>query len=442
MMSVEEEKELGARLLRMVKEQAQLVEDPEVVGYVRGVGRKVLAQVGTSFFDYRFFVIQDAALNAFAMPGGLVFVHSGLIEAVDNEDELLCVIAHEIGHVEGRHVARRMERMQRVNLATAAMAIAGIFLGSPKAGSAILATSGALNASIALKYSRADEEEADRRGYAWICKAGYDPGGLIAVLKKMQRHRWLGSDRIPSYLSTHPGAAERVTYLEHQRAYRPCPQRVPQDNFELRRVQVRLRVLTSDPRVLVERYRRELAATPKDSLLRFGLAEALLAARDYDAALALFRELAEQEGDARPRFRADLGRALFTAGRYAEARKVLTTYLEAHPGDDGARFLLARTLLELGNAGAALPLLGRLSGDWPEAPGLDFQLGRALAAAGRTGEAHYHFYLHYLRSGDARAAAYHRDRALALLPAGSPLRRKLVPPGERNATRAEEEAGR
>jgi len=213
MMSVEEEREMRDKLLRMVESQVPLIKDPEIVGYVSSAGQKVLDQVDGKFFDYEFFVIQDDGLNAFAMPGGLVFVHTGLLEVIDTENELLCVLAHETGHVQGRHIARRMERMQRINIATAAIAIAGLFLGQGQTGSALLVTSGALNESIALKYSREDEEEADRRACHWVCKAGYDPRGLITVLQKMQKYRWLGTSTIPSYLSTHPVYSERMTYL-------------------------------------------------------------------------------------------------------------------------------------------------------------------------------------------------------------------------------------
>jgi len=111
MMSIEEEKEMRDNLLRMVESRVPLIKDPEIVGYVSDIGQKVLDHVNGKFFDYEFFVIQDDGLNAFAMPGGLVFVHTGLLEVIDTENELLCVLAHEIGHVQGRHIARRIERM-------------------------------------------------------------------------------------------------------------------------------------------------------------------------------------------------------------------------------------------------------------------------------------------------------------------------------------------
>lgn len=420
MMSIEEEQEMRDKLLRMVESRVPLIKDPEIVGYVSNVGQKVLDRVDGKFFDYEFFVIQDEGLNAFAMPGGLVFVHTGLLEVIDTENELLCVLAHEIGHVQGRHIARRMERMQRINIATAAIAIAGLFLGQGQVGSAIFATSGALNASIALKYSRTDEEEADRRACQWICKAGYDPRGLLTVLKKMQKYRWLGTSAIPSYLSTHPGASERTTYLEDLWDRKRCVQKFPEDPFKLRKIQVKARVLTHDPAVMIRHYKRELRATPDDILILYGLAQSLLAAREYDKALKAFDNLVSSTPK-KPEFEVDRGRAYFTAGKYQKAISIIGPYSKRHPGDSTAKFFLARAYLEQGKPAKALPILKTLKQSWPDPPSIYLQLGRCFAALEKQGEAHYYFYRHYRAIGNQQSAQYHKNKALKLLPPGNEL---------------------
>lgn len=420
MMSVEEEREMRDKLLRMVESQVPLIKDPEIVGYVSGVGQKVLDQVDGKFFDYEFFVIQDDGLNAFAMPGGLVFVHTGLLEVIDTENELLCVLAHETGHVQGRHIARRMERMQRINIATAAIAIAGLFLGQGQAGSAVFATSGALNISIALKYSREDEEEADRRACQWVCKAGYDPRGLVTVLKKMQKYRWLGTSAIPSYLSTHPVDSERITYLEDLWNINRCVEKSPEDQFRLRKIQVKTRVLTHDPMVTIKYYKQELSATPDDIFLLYGLAQSFLAAREYDEALKAFDNLVSSAPE-RPEFKIDQGKAYFAAGKYQKAISIIGPYSKRHPGDSTARFFLARSYLEQGKPAEALPILKTLKQSWPDPASIYLQLGRCFAALGKQGEAHYYFYLHYKAIGNQRSAQYHKNKAMELLPPDSEL---------------------
>ena len=424
MMSIEEEREMRDKLLRMVESRVPLIKDPEIVGYVSGVGQKVLNQVNGKFFDYEFFVIQDEGLNAFAMPGGLVFVHTGLLEVIDTENELLCVLAHEIGHVQGRHIARRMERMQRINIASAVVAIAGLFLGQGQVGSAIFATSGALNASIALKYSRTDEEEADRRACQWVCKAGYDPRGLLTVLKKMQKYRWLGTSAIPGYLSTHPGASERTTYLEDLWDRERCVQKFPEDPFRLRKIQVKARVLTHDPAVMIRHYKRELRANPDNILLLYGLAQSLLAAREYDNALKTFDNLVSSTPE-RPEFKVDQGRACFTAGKYQKAISIIGPYSKRHPGDSTARFFLAKAYLEQGKPAEALPILKTLKHSWPDPASIYLQMGRCFAALEKQGGAHYYFYRHYKATGNQQSAQYHKNKALKLLPPGSELYKEL-----------------
>ncbi|RPI52327.1 MAG: hypothetical protein EHM49_05765 [Deltaproteobacteria bacterium] len=418
MMSIEEEREMRDNLLRMVESQVPLIKDPEIVGYVSDVGQKVLDRVDGKFFDYAFFVIQDEGLNAFAMPGGLVFVHTGLLEVIDTENELLCVLAHEIGHVQGRHIARRIERMQRINIATAAIAIAGLFLGQGQAGSAIFATSSALNASIALKYSRTDEEEADRRACQWICSAGYDPRGLLTVLKKMQKYRWLGTSAIPSYLSTHPEASERTTYLEDFWDSVRCVQKLPEDPFRLGKVRVRARVLTHDPVVMIRHYKQELSATPDDTFLLYGLAESLLAAMEYDNALKTYDNLVSSTPE-KPEFRVDQGRAYLMAGKYQKAISIIGPYSKRHPGDSTARFFLANAYLEQGKPAEALPILKTLKQSWPDPASIYLQLGRCFAALEKQGEAHYYFYHHYKAIGNQQSAQYHKNKALKLLPPDS-----------------------
>ncbi len=424
MMSIEEEQEMRDKLLRMVESQVPLIKDPEIVGYVSDVGQKVLDRVDGKFFDYEFFVIQDEGLNAFAMPGGLVFVHTGLLEVIDTENELLCVLAHEIGHVQGRHIARRMERMQRINIATAAIAIAGLFLGQGQVGSAIFTTSGALNASIALKYSRTDEEEADRRACQWICKAGYDPRGLLTVLKKMQKYRWLGTSAIPSYLSTHPGASERTTYLEDFWNINRCEQKFPEDPFGLRKIQVKARILTHDPMGMIKYYKRELNTTPDDIFLLYGLAQSLLAAREYDKALKAFDNLVSSAPE-RPEFKVDQGRAYFAAGKYQKAISIIGPYSKRHPGDSTARFFLARAYLEQGRPAEALPILKTLKQSWPDPASIYLQLGRCFAALEKQGEAHHYFYRHYKATGNQQSARYHKNKALKLIPPDSELYKDL-----------------
>jgi len=417
-MSIEQEKSLGRRLLMMVKQQVELINDPESLIYISELGHKILKQVGSSFFTYHFFIINDDGLNAFAMPGGYVFVHSGLIEAVDNEDELLCVLAHEISHVECRHIAKRIEKMQKVNLATLALAIAGLFLGNPQATSAVFATSSALNLSIALKYSRQDEEDADRQAYQWICKAGYDPRGLAKILEKMVRYRWLGTSSIPSYLLTHPGVADRITYIDQLYQEHPCPQRVKEDNFELHRVQIRLKCLTQDPVDVAQGFMTKLKKNPKDIWARYGLALAFCEQQNSKGAIKNLNILIKQHPHQLV-FLRDLAEVYMHEGAYQKAISILNNYLTTCPKDIIAQYDIGLSYLRIKKAQKALPYFMGLLHNWPIKSQLYFNIGLALAKLHQMGAAHYYFYRHFLATGQFNVAMYHRRLALKLLPKNS-----------------------
>jgi len=425
MMGIEEEKKLGEQIVRQIEQQAVLVRDPEIVDYVSSIGHRLLEKVRVKFFEYRFYVIKDEALNAFALPGGHIFVHTGLIETIDSENELACVIAHEIAHVQGRHLARRMDRMKRVNLVTMSAAILGLFLGKGEAGSAIFASSAALGASLSLKYSRADEEEADRRAMEWICAAGYNPMGLVSTLKKMQRYRWLGSDEIPGYLLTHPGTSERITYIQDMYQRRPCNSGKWSDTTldeHLERIKIKIEIISSDPQPLVKKYRKEAQKHPKDILTMYGLASALLAAKDYSGSIAIYRKITAT----RPEnilYKIDLAKALVAYGRYKEALDLLSPLRESLPSS--GRFVLAKAFLETGRAGDALNILKSLEKEWPDKAALYFLLGRCYAAQDRAGTAHYYFFKHYSLIGKMDAARYHKAMAKRHLPPGSKLLKRL-----------------
>jgi len=424
LMSVSEERELGNKLLKQVLSQVRLIDDPEIVDFVQDTGESLLKVIGTKYFHYRFFVIMDPALNAFAMPGGLVFVHSGLLESISSQNELACVLAHEFAHVQGRHVARRMDDMKYVSIGTAVMAIAGLFLGKGQLGSAILTGSMAMNQAIALKYSRADEQEADRRAFQWLCEAGWDPRGLKTTLEKMMRNNWLGSPHIPKYLSTHPVPEERLTYLEDLWKSHPCYLRHKEDPFRLKRIQVKIKVLSNDPSELIIRYERLLKKEPKNVTYLFGYALSLDKARRFRDAIETYDKiLAVKPG--LEIFKRDKAITLFHMGDYKGAVTILRTYLAKHPDDVTTIYYLGRSYLEAGLPAKAIVYFKRLLPKWDENTTFLFQLGRCYAGIGQEGMAHYYFYRYYSLIGKRRVAQYHKKMAMRLLPKNSPVLKKL-----------------
>ncbi len=424
LLSPEEEAKLGHKILAQIRAQAELVEDPEVSAYLEGIGRRLLSAAGPKYFSFKFYVIRDSTLNAFAIPGGYIFLTSGLIEEVDREDELAAVMAHEIAHIQARHVARRLESLKRLQIATGAVTIAGLLLGGGRAGSALAVTSTSLAITRALAYSRADEEEADRMGFEYLLRAGYDPSAFLSILNKITRHRWLLTETGPNYLLTHPAPPERITYLETLVAKYARRRSRPADPLYLRRIQVRLKVETHDPGTLVVRYREALKYTPNDPLLHYGLGMALARARFFQEALRELEWVVKVYPE-KDYFRLDLAEVYFSAGIYPRAQSLLEAYLARHPGDVRARWLLTRTYQERHLREKALQGFERLSGELEDLPDFHYYYGKLLSEMGREGQAHYRFARYFALKGDFKVANYHYRKALRYLPPEDPLREKI-----------------
>src|SRR3990170_2425110 len=156
---------------------------------------------------------KSSAVNAFATPGGYVYVNLGLINLVENESELASVLAHETAHVNARHIADIVDKSKKVNIATLAAVLAGVFLGGGDVTAAVTGFSMAAATTLNLKYSREHEEEADRLGMSYMTKAGYDGISMLEFLKIMRQTEYYSSS-IPSYFLTHPGTDERIRYLD------------------------------------------------------------------------------------------------------------------------------------------------------------------------------------------------------------------------------------
>ena len=424
MMNISEEREMGEKLLKQVLSQVQLIDDPEIVDFVQETGESILKVIHGKYFHYRFFVIKDPALNAFAMPGGLVFVHSGLLEAISTQNELACVLAHEFGHVQGRHVARRMDKMKYVSIGTAVMAIAGLFLGKGELGSAMLTGSLAMGQAMALKYSQIDEQEADRRAYQWLCEAGYDPRGLKTTLEKMMRNNWLGSPHIPKYLSTHPVPEERLTYLEDLWKNKTCYLKHKEDPFRLKRIQVKIKVLSTPELETIEYYRRLLKKKPNDLIALFGLALSLDKARRFKESIQVFDKIIANYPE-KQIFILDKAITLFHMGDYINSIKLLKSFLNYSPRDVTAYYFLARAYLEAGRPTKAIKFFKLLLPRWDDKPQFLFQLARCYVGLKQEGMAHYYFYKYFSLIGKLDTATYHKRRAIKLLPKDSPILKRI-----------------
>jgi len=208
-----EELELGRSLLREIRRVMPLVDDPEITFYIDALGSRLASHAPDASGAFHFLTIDNRQVNAFAMPGGIVGIHTGLILAARDEAELAAVIAHEIAHITQRHIARMYARGRDINFATGLAILAGILAASidPQLGQAAIAGGLAFGMQSQLDYTRSNEAEADRVGIQILSSTNFDPHAMADFFERMQELTRGAHDAIPEYLRTHPVTLGRIS---------------------------------------------------------------------------------------------------------------------------------------------------------------------------------------------------------------------------------------
>lgn len=216
--SPEQDIELGREVAAEVRKQVDIVQNEDLQRYVRELGARLAAQPQAGEYPYEFTLINEDSINAFALPGGPIFLHSGLLDQADSEGQLVGVMAHEISHVALRHGTSQASRAQMVQLPAA---IAGAILGQQ---GAVLATAGQIGLGLGvnaliMKYSRSAEKEADALGARIMAGAGFNPIEMATFFQKLEEQ---GGSRPPALLSSHPSPGNRVRLVEAEMAAIPA----------------------------------------------------------------------------------------------------------------------------------------------------------------------------------------------------------------------------
>ena len=188
--SIKEEEELAREFLKVVAQHFELIDDPFIVSYVRAVGKKISRHTHDLPFTFHFYVIKEDVYNAFAIPAGHIFINSGLLAAMESEDELAGILSHEMAHAACRHISQQIDRSKKIDLASMAGMVAGIFLGAATGDATALQAltigSAAAGQAATLAYSRTDETQADQVGLIYLQNAGYSGRGLVSALKRIR----------------------------------------------------------------------------------------------------------------------------------------------------------------------------------------------------------------------------------------------------------------
>jgi predicted Zn-dependent protease len=246
--SQQQEDVLSLAFLEAVYQQADLITDPELNDYVRDVGAKLLRHVHSNR-KFQFYIIKDDSINAFAGPGGIIAIHSGLILAANREDELAAVMAHEIEHVQQEHLSRMFENNKKGLLPTIAGLVAALLIGSqnPQAGIAMVMGGIGYNAQQQLAFSRDHEWEADRFGIDVLHSAGYDPNAMADFFDTLAT-RYRNDSKAPEMLMSHPVTSKRISDSRARARTLTHKPKAKTDDFSL--AQIRLKQLLGQTQLL------------------------------------------------------------------------------------------------------------------------------------------------------------------------------------------------
>jgi predicted Zn-dependent protease len=414
--TIKEEEEMSRKMMAMIYQHLDVIDDPVIVPYVNEIGRRVLAALPQQPFKYQFHVINDDIYNAFATPAGHIFVYTGLLNAMEEEEELAGIMGHEIAHVYCRHISQKIERSKKISMATLAGVAAGVLMGLGGAGEAAGAvTMGSMAAgqTAELAYSRENEMQADQLGVEFLAKANYSAGGLLEILKKIRSKSWFGSDQVPTYLMTHPAVEDRIAFITSWiESYNKKSKPIPLVNSEaFIRVHTRVETRYIDEQVALSSLESEVERNPEDPLAhyRYGLVLARIGKRQQ--AISEMRiALTKRAFDAY--ILKDLGWVYFLDGNFEQALKTLEAACTMIPDDPECLFYLGRTQLELGDLAKASDYLHRLTREYPQFIQGYYFLGQCLGKQQQLGEAHYYLGIFYLRNMDRKNATIQLQQAL------------------------------
>jgi len=347
-LSPADERKLGESVMREVVRDPTYLADPDTTEYLNRLGYQLVSASAARHMDFNFFALRDPSINAFALPGGFIGVHSGLILTAQTESELAAVIAHEIGHVEQRHIARMLAKQREstaIAIGTLLLALLAARSNSSSAGD--LTQAAILGGQAAalqkqLNFSRENEREADRVGFQTLQSAGFDASGMATFFGRMQQSTRIYESAAPAYLRTHPLTSDRIADI--QARLRGARTRQHPDSLDFLLVRARLRVL-QDVSVQGLRDARDLfsgqlanRATASDGASYYGLALANLKLGENAVALENALAARKRIGNDSPMVEKLVAQARFAAARTpAERDEVLRFAREAT-----ARFPISR----------------------------------------------------------------------------------------------------
>ncbi len=403
----QKENEIGQRFHLKIASTGTILDDPVANEYYKKITDRIMKSAGLRSDQYHFYIINSGSINAFAVPGGYIYMNTETIISLENEGQLASIVGHEIAHITSRHFARRMEAAGSLSLAYIASMLAGALLASQGGGAAALGQAlmvGGMGATVSsmMANSRADEAEADAKGRDYLIGAGYNPRDMYGAFKIMSDRSGLVStgSQVPTYLTTHPSLSSRLATTFSDLQNSPAASKdVKYDAFR-----DRILALSGEPRRIQALMERRLRENSQDHSAIHALA--LLAAREQNlsqAATILKKALALVPRNSE--YLADLGEIYLRLRQPKEAQKYFT-----QAGSKNRQALLgsARAAELLGDSKKAATFYDKAINfnlePYPEA--YEFA-GRFFGQAAQKAKGHYYTGRYFQENGDLKEAIFH-----------------------------------
>jgi len=403
------ERKLGETVMRNIRNSGAYLNDPEVTGYLNELGNRLVTAIPGAPFDFEFFAINDPAINAFALPGGFIGVHTGLILLAQTESELASVLGHEITHVTQHHIARSISNQRDAMLLSIAALAAAVLASQSHSSSsgdmtqAAIAGAQGLAIQTQINFTRQNEEEADRLGFERTYAAGFDPSAMATFFGRLQRAAtWFEGDS-PSYLRDHPETYQRIAEAQARSFTKPFRQ-VP-DSLDFQMVRALLKSYEGTPRDAVfffddalaeKKYNNEIAA-------HYGLVASLLRAQNFKRALAELATL-EKMSPPHPMIDAIAGQVLMQSGQLAQAISRYEIALARYPEKKQLIYDYPDALLKHGQADKAAAFVSQQLVRYPSDGPLHQIAALIYAALGKPMLEHQHQAEYYAWQGNLQGA--------------------------------------
>lgn len=390
--------------MRQARARLDILDDPELNEYLRHLGRRLSAQVEGQR-GFHFFLINNSAINAFAVPGGYIGVHTGLLLVARNEAELAAVLAHEIAHISQRHIPRLIAESRRISGPALAALLAAILIAAAggQGGEAAVALTTAGLAQHELNFTRSFEQEADRIGMNLLNTAGYDARAMPGFFEQMEIHSRLYENNLPEFLRTHPITGRRIA--ESRNHAENFPLRANPDGSAFAHMLARLQVIGNKPAAALRLFRDKLEARDArpGAADQYGYALALLENKRYVDARRVAAQLLESNQDYIPYhiLRAEIELA---AGNKPAGLNAYAVAARRFPTSLALTQRQAAALLKTGQPAKARQILDQAVRQQPTEPALHKLLASAAGESGKRMEAHRAYGEYYFLIGQPRAA--------------------------------------